>query len=179
MYVRTYLKSDIVFSVADKYALDDFCRDEIRDPTPQKIIDKTRTVYTSRAPRDPADSNWGPWVLCGFGEARIGKLHKVANIGEAQPHICRAPEVSFMISCDSKVDIWNVPNLILDHLESDHLLNIVDRNGSCCRYTHMAKIVAFLGPPPPEFVVRSEFCQNGFDETGESLHEKDKIKKGP
>ncbi|QSS57959.1 protein kinase [Histoplasma capsulatum] len=162
--VHTDLKSDIVFSVADKYALDDFCWDEICDLTPRKIIDKTRIVYTSRAPRDPADSNWGPPVLCGFGEARIGKLHNVTNIGEAQPHICRAPEVSFMISCDSEVDIW----IIWDHLESDHLFNIVDRNGSFCRYTYMVKIVAFLGSPPPEFVIRSE-----------SLHEKDKTKKGP
>ncbi|PGH12244.1 hypothetical protein AJ79_04424 [Helicocarpus griseus UAMH5409] len=30
----------------------------------------------------------------------------------------------------------------------------------------MAKIVAFLGPPPAEFVGRSGFSKNCFDETG-------------
>lgn len=107
------LKADnIMLTVADKSVLGDFCQSELNEPSPRKVVDDTRTIYTSRKFRDPDDNNWGPPLLCDFGEARIGKIHTLKRHGEAQPHIYRAPEVTFMMPSSSSIDIWNVANLV-------------------------------------------------------------------
>lgn len=56
---------------------------------------------------------------------------------------------------------------IWDLFEDHHLFNGVYTDGEYCPYKHMAKIVAFLGPPPAEFVGRSEITKNCVDSEGE------------
>lgn len=81
---------------------------EAEDPSPAKAIDDTRTIYGSRKLGLPKDARWGQPVLCEFGEARIGSVHR----GLIQPELYRAPEVLFDMGWNSAVDIWNVAALV-------------------------------------------------------------------
>ncbi|EEP81777.1 predicted protein [Uncinocarpus reesii 1704] len=179
------LKADnIMLSVADKSVLDDYVNTEVNDPSPRKIVDDVRTIYTSRPLRTPADSNWGPPFLCDFGEARIGETHRMKALGDTQPHVYRAPEVTFRMTWGPSIDIWNFANLvwlpglryfglyptnspqIWDLLEPDRLFPNIHRGKVYCPYKHMAKIVSVLGPPPKVFISRSEDTHNCFDSEG-------------
>jgi hypothetical protein len=100
-----------MLSVEDESVLDHFCQAQFDEPCPRKVIDETRTIYTSRQLPD-AGYKWGIPILCDFGDARIGKVSTVDNPGEAQPDIYRAPEVSFMMPWDASIDVWNVANLV-------------------------------------------------------------------
>lgn len=101
-----------MLSVADKAVLEDFRNSELKDPSPRKVVDDVQTIFTSHALRDPQASNWGPPFLCDFGEARIGETHTVRALGDTQPHIYRAPEVTFRMPWNSSIDIWNVASLV-------------------------------------------------------------------
>ncbi|KAI6889430.1 hypothetical protein KC355_g21460, partial [Hortaea werneckii] len=97
--------SNIMLTIDDESLLPSFEQAEASDPSPQKFIDDTRTIYGSRKLGLPKDSLWGQPVLCDFGEARIGPgPHK----GLIQPELYRAPEVLFDMGWDSSADIWNV-----------------------------------------------------------------------
>lgn len=96
--------------IADESMLNDFEKAEREDPSPRKIIDENRTIYTSRRFGKPRNDRWGYPVLCDFGEARIGKVQESGPI--VQPHIYRAPEVTFEMPWGPPVDIWNVATLV-------------------------------------------------------------------
>lgn len=97
-----------MLTVDDESLLADFEASEAEDPSPAKIIDDTRRIYGSRALGLPKDACWGQPVLCDFGEARIGSVHR----GLIQPELYRAPEVLFDMDWSSAVDIWNVAVLV-------------------------------------------------------------------
>lgn len=99
-----------MFTVADKSILEDFEKAELKDPSPRKAIDEKRTIYTSRSFRMPKDRMWGYPVLCDFGEAKIGKVQENGRM--VQPHIYRAPEVTFEMPWGPMVDVWNVAALV-------------------------------------------------------------------
>jgi serine/threonine protein kinase len=100
--------SNIMLSVSDESLLADFETSEAKEPSPAKVIDDTRTIYASRKLGLPKDTLWGQPVLCDFGEARIGSIHR----GLIQPELYRAPEVLFGMEWSSAVDIWSVANLV-------------------------------------------------------------------
>lgn len=106
-----------MLSVVDEAVLEDFRKSELDDPSPRKVVDDVRTIYTSRPLRNPDNHNWGPPFLCDFGEARIGGTQTVRVFGDTQPHIYRAPEVTFGMPFNSSIDIWNVANLVCRSLD--------------------------------------------------------------
>jgi non-specific serine/threonine protein kinase len=76
--METDLKIDnLMLSIEDPGMLDDFATAELGNPSPQKVIDQSRIIYTSRKFRRPiAGKGHGLPILCDFGEARIGKTHE-------------------------------------------------------------------------------------------------------
>ena len=82
---------NIMLTVNDDTILENFEKAEAEDPSPSKVIDDTRTIYSSRKLPRPTGDLWGRPVLCDFGEARIGDSHS----GFIQPELYRAPEVLF------------------------------------------------------------------------------------
>ncbi|QSS51592.1 protein kinase [Histoplasma capsulatum var. duboisii H88] len=75
------------------------------------------------------NNDWRYLALCGFGEARIGKIQQ--DTGPFfQPHIYSAPEVAFEIPRGASVVIWNVATLVWDLLGGRHLFNNIGRTGS-------------------------------------------------
>ncbi|KAM3497101.1 hypothetical protein MY11210_009719 [Beauveria gryllotalpidicola] len=103
-----------------------------------------RTIYLSRqTPKTDGDP-----VLADLGSARFGKEQYE---GDIMPLVYRAPEVILGMEWSSKVDIWSV-GVMNDGANDDE--------------QHLAEMVAFIGPPPVEFLQRSERCARYFDESG-------------
>lgn len=97
-----------MLTIDDKSLLSDFKKAEQEDPSPRKAIDNTRTIYGSRKFGLPKGLLWGQPVLCDFGAARIGDVHK----GLIQPELYRAPEVLFRMEWGPSVDIWSVAVMV-------------------------------------------------------------------
>jgi serine/threonine protein kinase len=106
--------TNLMLTISDESMLADFEKAEQDEPSPRKIIDANRTIYTSRELRKPNEGLWGEPVLCDFGQARIGKVHR----GDIQPEIYKAPEVLFEMEWNHKVDIWNVGVMVSTALTS-------------------------------------------------------------
>lgn len=100
-----------MLTVADQSVLENFEKVEAANPSPQKVIDDTRTIYASRELSLPNDEAWGQPVLCDFGAARIGEVH----VGVAQPELYRAPEVLFEMDWGVGVDVWSLGVLVSIH----------------------------------------------------------------
>lgn len=99
---------NIMLTIDDKSLLSDFEKAEHEDPSPRKVIDNTRTIYGSRKLGLPKGIEWGQPILCDFGEARIGDVHK----GLVQPELYRAPEVLFGMQWGPSIDIWSVAVMV-------------------------------------------------------------------
>ncbi|KKZ61984.1 non-specific serine/threonine protein kinase [[Emmonsia] crescens] len=172
--IHTDLKTDnLMLTLEDDTMLADFAKAEAKDPSPRKQIDQSRTIYRSRRFRRPVKGNsYGLPILCDFGEARIGKMQESGPF--VQPHIYRAPEIIFEMPWGSAVDIWNVACLIWDLFEGEHLFgDIFDTKSSHDPFKHLALIVALIGPPPSDFVRRSETTDQCFDPNGAWIAHKD------
>jgi serine/threonine protein kinase len=110
-FLKLDLKSDnLMLTIEDTSLLEDFEKAEIENPSARKIINETRSIYRSRSFGKPKGDRWGYPVLCDFGEARIGKDHQTGPM--IQPHIYRAPEVTFDMIWGSPIDIWNLGALV-------------------------------------------------------------------
>ncbi|KAG9041090.1 hypothetical protein FS842_002725 [Serendipita sp. 407] len=131
--------------------LDEFEQKELNSPCARKI-DGDRVIYTSRR-LVPSIYNYGRPVLCDFGEARFGEYDNMADI---QPYQYRAPEVIFDIPWNEKVDIWSVGVMIWDLLGNGNLFRTTGgpENKQDNLY-HLANMVALLGPPPKDFLERT------------------------
>lgn len=96
-----------MLSLEDSTMLADFAAEEVRQLSPRKRIDESRTIYQSRQFRRPfRGKSFGLPILCDFGEARIGKAHESSPF--VQPNIYRSPEIIFEMAWGSAVDIWNL-----------------------------------------------------------------------
>ncbi|RAL03725.1 putative protein kinase [Aspergillus ibericus CBS 121593] len=164
---RSLYTDNLMLSLEDTSMLADFAAAESKNPSPRKVVDQSRIIYCSRKFRRPAGGrNYGLPVLCDFGEARIGKTQRSGPF--VQPHIYRAPEVIFEMPWGSAVDIWNLAGLIWDLFEGQHLFgDIFDSQGGHDPFRHLALMVALLGPPPTEFVQRSETTEQCFGSSGD------------
>ncbi|MCJ1473818.1 hypothetical protein MMC13_002469 [Lambiella insularis] len=162
LIVSLDIKADnILQEIEDLSILEDFEKAELEDPSPRKI-DGDRVIYKTRKFRYP--KVFGNPVLCDFGYARYGN---VDNDDDIQPAIYRAPEVILTINWSYSVDIWNVGVMIWDLFEKEHMFNGIDpADKEYSERFHLAEMIAYLGPPPPEFVKRSRFYSEYFDEDG-------------
>ncbi|KAL2862224.1 putative protein kinase [Aspergillus lucknowensis] len=157
---------NLMLSLEDTTMLADFAKAESTHPSPAKTIDESRIIYGSRRFLPPGGgADYGLPVLCDFSESRVGKKHGSGPF--IQPHIYRAPEVIFEMPWGSSIDIWNLAGLIWDLFEGEHLLGgIFDAKRRHDPFKHLALMIALIGPPPTEFVARSETTEQCFDSSG-------------
>ncbi|OAX77179.1 CMGC/SRPK protein kinase, partial [Emergomyces africanus] len=167
--IHADLKTDnLMLSLEDSTMLADFAKAEAEDPSPWKKINESHIIYKSRRFHLLAGGkSYGLPILCDFGEGRIGKTHESGPF--VQPNIYRAPEIILEMPWGSAVDIWNLAGLIWDLFEEKHLFgDIFDSKGGHDPSKHLALMVALIGPPPSEFVRRSETTEQCFDPSGKS-----------
>lgn len=132
--VHTDIKAtNIMLRIDDESILEDFEKAEQQSPSPEKVVGKNRTIYTSRRLRLPHDDLWGQPVLCDLGLARIGRAHT----GLIQPEIYRAPEVLFDMGWGHSADIWNFPQA-WDIFEGRPLFSALDEDQEYSPSHHVA-----------------------------------------
>ncbi|KAK2759103.1 hypothetical protein FQN54_003202 [Arachnomyces sp. PD_36] len=147
--------NNLLQGITDSSALSDIEEGETNQPIARKVL-SDRTIYNSRL----MPVNAGLPVLCDFSEARVGGgKHK----GDVMPGIYRAPEVILGMDWDCKVDIWSIGLTTWNLLEGGNLF-FAKKGGMLDDEQHLAEMVSLLGPPPLEFIKRSEKCLQYWDE---------------
>ncbi|RDW83600.1 putative serine/threonine-protein kinase [Aspergillus mulundensis] len=90
--------------------------------------------------------------------ARDGMVAQQLGLYPIQPDYYRAPEVILGCGWDFKADIWNFGVLMWNIIGATELFQKVqDAQGQYDAKSHLAEIVALLGPPPKELLKRSNF----------------------
>ncbi|KAK4149938.1 hypothetical protein C8A00DRAFT_37469 [Chaetomidium leptoderma] len=157
--VHTDLHADnLLISIKDDSILAKVEEGEILAPAARKQ-DDDRFIYVSRYILGGA----GALTICDFGQARIGSEHT----GPAMPLPYRAPEVILKMDWGSPVDLWTVGLLAWSLLEPEALFDVYAADSPELNDAHhLAAMTALLGPPPPEFLKRSEETSKYWSEDG-------------
>jgi hypothetical protein len=154
-------------------------RAEIVSPSPRKIL-TDRTIHLSYA----MPTSYDPPVITDFGAARLGDPGQ-KHRGDVMPGVFRAPEIIAAMEWDSKIDISSfgvmvrfradVKHSILANalmkiwnlLEDGNLFNPF-KDGRLNDELHFAQMVSLMGPPPKQFLERSDRCGRYWDTDGTS-----------
>ncbi|TVY15297.1 Serine/threonine-protein kinase SRPK [Lachnellula arida] len=157
--IHTDLHSDnLLIAITNDSILAKVEDDEIRKPSARKQVNGN-IIYVSRYMLGGA----GPLIISDLGQARIGNKHA----GNAMPIPYRAPEVILNMEWGDAVDIWSIGLLAWDLLERESLFRIYDSKSEEQNDAyHLATMTALLGPPPPEFLNRSEETSKYWDKDG-------------
>ncbi|KAI1132552.1 kinase-like protein [Nemania abortiva] len=158
--VHTDLHLDnLLIAVTENSIMAEMEEVELNRPSPRKQADD-RTIHTSRMML----GGRGRLTICDLGHARIGEKHR----GFAMPTQYRAPEVILDMEWGNPIDIWSVGLIAWDLLEKEHLFRIYDNESPEQNDAHhLAAMTALLGPPPPEFLSRSEKTAKFWAEDGQ------------
>ncbi|KAL4986570.1 protein kinase [Aspergillus falconensis] len=90
-------------------------------------------------------------------DSRDGLVGKQLGIYPIQPDFYRAPEVILGCGWDFKADIWNLGVLLWNLLGSQELFQQVhNADGKYDAKSHLAEIIALLGPPPTTLLAKSK-----------------------
>ncbi|PYI04873.1 protein kinase, partial [Aspergillus sclerotiicarbonarius CBS 121057] len=88
---------------------------------------------------------------------RDGMVGEQLGVYPIQPDYYRAPEVILGCGWDFKADIWNFGVLLWNILGSKELFQQVhDPQGHYDAKSHLAEMIALLGPPPKELLAKSK-----------------------
>ncbi|GAW21458.1 hypothetical protein ANO14919_109770 [Xylariales sp. No.14919] len=132
---------------------------EAQNPGPRKVM-KDRTIYMSRV----LFGQVGALYLCDFGQAQIGGK----GSGNAMPILLRAPEIILGMKWSYPIDMWSVGLSAWDMLHDKKLFGIYDtKDQGLNDAQHLANMIALLGPPPLEYLERSQTYLQFWNERGE------------
>ncbi|EEP79706.1 conserved hypothetical protein [Uncinocarpus reesii 1704] len=134
----------------------------MESPLPQKTLED-RIIYLSRNDFGFNPNNMGAPVITDFGLAvpGEGRIHNHC----IQPDGYRAPEVLLGAGWGYSADIWNLGLLLWDLLE-DHGLFFDPQTPQYSDERYLARIIAILGPPPPELLAQGKETSQYFDDEG-------------
>lgn len=170
--------------VEDQSILADFEEAESLEPSDRKIVNGERTIYASRAFRQPRENAYGLPILCDLGEGRIGVPQPYTEI---QPEVYKSPEILMQFDWSHSADIWNAACVVRyfsflceplqntdcfqlwEMLHVEHLFDGSDSEGLHNNRYHINEIVNLLGEPPEAFLRRSPHSKRLFDESGRSF----------
>ncbi|KAH8428570.1 uncharacterized protein LDX57_006266 [Aspergillus melleus] len=150
-----YLKVDnILVGFEDPSVLHDFACAQPSNPMPRKVKNE-HTVYLSHNDFGPPRSYYILPKITDFGLAHHQKDSSVLNRHPIQPDDYWAPEVILGAGWTYSADIWNLGLLMWNLLESRDLFSrALDDKGNYNAAAHLAEMIALLGPPPKELVIR-------------------------
>ncbi|KFH44240.1 Serine/threonine-protein kinase-like protein [Hapsidospora chrysogenum ATCC 11550] len=158
--IHTDLHSDnLLIAITDDSILSTVEESEVHKPSARKKTDD-RIIYVSQYMLGGV----GPLTVCDLGQARIGGEHR----GNAMPMQYRAPEVMLNMPWGNAVDLWAVGLLAWDLLQGESLFGVYSRESTEKNDAHhLAAMTALLGPPPPEFLRKSEETSRYWDNNGQ------------
>ncbi|KAK3900751.1 kinase-like domain-containing protein [Staphylotrichum tortipilum] len=148
--------NNILLGIHDISVFSDMEQHELEHPSPRKLL-PDRTIYRSQT----MPITYGPMTICDFGAAKMGDRHG----GDVMPGVYRAPEIIMGLEWDSKIDIWSVGVMVWDLFEGRRLFGAI-KDGHLNDELHLAEMVSLMGPPPKEFLARSDKCRKYWDAEG-------------
>ena len=160
----TDIKADnIMLSIEDDSLFSDFEKEELRNPSPRKVVEDARSIYVSRELGMP--KTFGNVILCDFGSAVRGDVEHREDV---QPAVYRAPEVILEAPWSYQIDIWNTACMVWDIFEDGHLFTGWDSEDQRYRgRAHLAEMTALLGQPPLELLRKGTSSHKFFTDQGE------------
>ncbi|KAH0578353.1 hypothetical protein H2248_003967 [Termitomyces sp. 'cryptogamus'] len=157
--------SNVMLNITDPTSLEKFEQAELENPSPRKEING-RFIYLSREIEYPNNACGVP-IICDFGHAVWGGEK---HVNDAQPDKYRSPEVILNVPWCYEVDVWSIACLIWDIFEDASLFNGFDDEYHTYRgRTHLAEMIAIMGPPPPEFLARGSLASKFFSPEGKFI----------
>ncbi|KAI6790716.1 protein kinase [Hortaea werneckii] len=157
--VHTDISPNNVLVGADDTAICKVEDAELAEPSPRKVL-ADRTIHLSYSMPPTFKSP----VITDFGHARLGDPGQ-KHSGDVMPGVFRAPEVIAGMEWDSQIDIWSVGVMIWNLLEDGNLFRPY-KDGLLDDEVHFAQMVSLMGPPPKQFLERSDRCRKYWDSEG-------------
>ncbi|KAI6857506.1 protein kinase [Hortaea werneckii] len=149
---------------ADNTAISKVEEAELAEPSPRKVL-ADRTIHLSYT----MPTTFKSPVITDFGHARLGDPGQ-KHSGDMMPGVFRAPEVIAGLEWDTQIDMWSVGVMnkrekIWNLLEDGNLFQPF-RDGHLDDEVHFAQMVSLMGPPPKQFLERSDRCRKYWDAEG-------------
>ncbi|KAF4624528.1 hypothetical protein G7Y89_g13642 [Cudoniella acicularis] len=142
------LKVDnVLVDLESESVLEDFVQQQRQIPLPRHVTDDGHITYLSK-------SDFGPlrdyFILPEIADLDLAQSGEgFTRIHPVQPHRYRAPEVILGTGWSYSADIWNVGVLMWNMIEGKDLFtNLKDEQGHYNVHSHLAQMIALLGPPP-------------------------------
>ncbi|TKA65862.1 hypothetical protein B0A55_07946 [Friedmanniomyces simplex] len=151
--------NNVLMGINDPSIFDSFEQDEVECPAPRKEI-HGRTIYMSRRMQITS----GFPKISDLSEARF--IDAIVDSDLVMPDVHRAPENILGMSWGPAIDIWALAMMLWDLLERYRFLSPYDEEGDYCDQHHLAQLIAILGPPPLDFLERSEYSWKYFNRDG-------------
>ncbi|KAI7554986.1 protein kinase [Hortaea werneckii] len=157
--VHTDLSPNNLLVGADETAISKVEQAELAEPSPRKVL-ADRTIHLSYE----VPTTYNPPVITDFGAARLGDPGQKYS-GDVMPGVFRAPEVIAGMEWDSQIDISSVGVMIWNLLEDGNLFQPF-KDGQLDDEVHFAQMISLMGPPPKQFLERSDRCLKCWDAEG-------------
>ena len=137
------------------------------DPPKSKGSRKKGTlIYRSRHFRALGREGFDVPILSDLGEARVLGDEADHNPLPMGPLAIRAPENVLDMRWGYPVDVWQAGCMFYEILTNKPLFTAPAEADEWSTTFHLAQMVALLGPPPADFVSRSESCKTYFNDDG-------------
>ncbi|KAJ5247877.1 hypothetical protein N7468_002860 [Penicillium chermesinum] len=176
--VHTDLKlGNILMSFENAKVLSEFVK--CQEPMQRKIDGHTgRTVYRCHNDFGPLSAkelknmvpkiaDFGLAASLGKQSTHNGMVGEQFGVYPIQPDHYRAPEVILGCGWDCKADIWNFGVLLWNFLGNQELFQqVLNTKGQYDAKSHLAEMVALLGPPPKALLAKSKAIGPFFNEEG-------------
>ncbi|KAK3669305.1 hypothetical protein LTR78_010804 [Recurvomyces mirabilis] len=159
-------ESNIIFNFAEKYRhsiLDQHSKDERTDSLPVKRL-TDRVIYLPHNDFGPLVPHIGAAIVLDFDSSVRGDSDEDRN-HDIQPQGLTAPEVMLRAGWSYSADVWIFGALICGLMGGEPLFDDANRKHwqEFSEPLSMARMIAFMGPPPTELLERSARLANFFE----------------
>ncbi|OOG00365.1 hypothetical protein ASPCADRAFT_125 [Aspergillus carbonarius ITEM 5010] len=155
--IHTDLKADnILVSFENPSVIHSFAQNTPSRPISLKTLDDHHPIYRSHDDFGPLQSYKLIPTLSDFGAAIHQEDPSNRYILPIQPDCYRAPEVILGAGYTYSADIWNFGVMIWELIQN-RILFTQARDSTLKNHpdAHLAQMIAFLGPPPQELLLRA------------------------
>ncbi|TLS29248.1 hypothetical protein PpBr36_00028 [Pyricularia pennisetigena] len=160
-YLRNVHSGNLHLTLTDENVLEQCEQDELVTPSPRKVAKEGVVIHATRH----IINGESPLVLCDLSSARICPNHDLQRGLPLMPEHYRPPEVILNMPWGYSVDMWCFGITIWRMLNNKGLFgHYVGTDLDEAR--HLSLMVGLLGPPPLEFLKRSEKSLKFWDESG-------------
>ncbi|KAI6904172.1 hypothetical protein KC318_g4608 [Hortaea werneckii] len=167
--IHTDVKLDNMFmTLTDDAELEALAWYLAENPPEFKVDETGRKIYEQHNLSNLGSSSWGHAILGDLGEAYVFEEDK--NDGLLGPSIVgpaalRPPEVILGMKWGTPLDTWQIGCLFFMLLNKRIPFNNLEGEERWSGCYHLTQTTALMGPPPPDYLARSEEQYLDCDET--------------